>query len=99
MNRKLTATEIKIRELAEKSNPYDKICPNRHLWNEGFVCALETYKAEAEQLSDEDIEKWAEKRYEEWLIMANEAHETHLWKELLLIGAKAMRDGKITNSK
>ena len=49
MNKELTAIEIKIRELAEKSNPYDKICPNRHLWNEGFVCALETYKAESKQ--------------------------------------------------
>jgi hypothetical protein len=26
-----------LKELAEVKNPYDKVCPNRHLWEEGFI--------------------------------------------------------------
>jgi len=26
-----------LRELAKTKNPYDKVCPNRHLWDEGFI--------------------------------------------------------------
>jgi hypothetical protein len=28
---------LALKELAEVKNPYDKVCPNRHLWEEGFV--------------------------------------------------------------
>jgi len=40
MKTELTVHEKIIRDLAEKENPYDKDCPNRHLWNEGFVKAF-----------------------------------------------------------
>jgi hypothetical protein len=36
MNRELTKEEKCIRDISEQINPYDKICPNRHLWSEGF---------------------------------------------------------------
>jgi len=57
---------------------------------------IESELSQPSDVSDSDIEKWAKKRYEEWLIMANEAHRSHSWEELLSIGAKAMQAGQIT---
>lgn len=36
MKRKLTEEELTVRDIAKEKNPYDKDCPNRHLWEEGF---------------------------------------------------------------
>ena len=46
MYQNLTKEEKAIRDLAELKNPYNKICPNRHLWNEGFIvgCKYERQK-------------------------------------------------------
>lgn len=37
MEEELSDFEKNARLLAEQQNPYDKECPNRHLYNEGFV--------------------------------------------------------------
>lgn len=37
----LTEQQKIIKEIALNSNPYDKQCPNRHLWNEGFQQGVE----------------------------------------------------------
>ena len=36
MNKEETKQEKRVREISEQANPYDKTCPNRHLWSEGF---------------------------------------------------------------
>lgn len=36
MDRALTDHEKFIKAMSESKNPYDIVCPNRHLWSEGF---------------------------------------------------------------
>jgi hypothetical protein len=50
MDRELTDFEKNTKLLAEKKNPYDKDCPNRHLYNEGFKIGFETAIKIAEEL-------------------------------------------------
>jgi DNA-directed RNA polymerase subunit RPC12/RpoP len=93
---KLTAEEILLKYDIFREVPEGLIF-NSRMRSDKLIQAMEAYHSQfvGEKVTDEMIEKWAKKRYEEWLIMANEAHRSHSWEELLIIGAKALRDGKI----
>ena len=56
MNIEETDKQKQIREISEQKNPYDKICPNRHLWSEGFRAGYNFYlvgKTQQIELSNE----------------------------------------------
>jgi hypothetical protein len=65
MKDELTTQEKAVRALAEHTNPYDKICPNRHLFNEGFVIG---YNHGFQQSVIKDIVKAVEEKTGEEII-------------------------------
>ena len=40
-----TKQEKQIREISERLNPYAQVCPNRHLWSEGFRAAFSYFES------------------------------------------------------
>jgi hypothetical protein len=84
MNRELTKKEEEITKISEQKNPYDKVCPDRHLWSEGFRSGFDY--ATQQLPSDEEIEKQFPVHHQNNLMTIVNGHRQE--------GAKWMRDKK-----
>lgn len=98
MEAKETSEQIRIREISELKNPYDKIqCRNRHLWSEGFRSGYEYHEARLKEITPADIEAWA-LNYSAFPMPDGNVDFDKEMYDLVLAGAKAMRDGEIKHN-
>ena len=69
--KELSEEQKRLREWAEAHNPYDKNCPNRHLWNEGYIMAHTLEKIS--QLTDNNDMIELVKAYDEYVKLLAES--------------------------
>ncbi len=73
-----TQFEKSTKVLAAKENPYAPECPNRHLWNEGYVKGFTEHKNICENLSTSQAEANENRRKSHDKIL----RRTILWTEI-----------------